>query len=209
MLSLVFVRICAGVALAAAIAGVVLAISRRDRSREPVRVVASTKPLGGSQGVWILGTVVAIFWPLGVFVAPGYAYHWPAFPDFQGSWILQIVGVFLSAGGGLLYSRSARALGRQMTPAIQEREGHQLVEAGPYRFVRHPIYTAIVMIAAGQSLLFLSLPVALLAALLLVLAVYRARLEEALLGSSAPLGAAYAAYVARTGRFLPRLRRRP
>ena len=83
------------------------------------------------------------------------------------------------------------------------------MEAGPYRFVRHPIYTAIVMIAAGQSLLFLSLPVALLAALLLVLAVYRARLEEALLGSSAPLGAAYAAYIARTGRFLPRLRHRP
>jgi protein-S-isoprenylcysteine O-methyltransferase Ste14 len=175
----------------------------------PIKVVTERKPARGSLPVWIAGTLVAIFWPAGVFLVPAYAYHWPAFPDFEGSWVVQVVGAFVSAGGGVLYSRSAQALGKQMTPAIQVRQGHELVERGPYRFVRHPVYTAIVMIALGQSLLFLSMPLALLALLLAGLAVYRSGLEEALLRSPEAFGSSYDAYVARTGRFLPRLRSRP
>ncbi len=96
-----------------------------------------------------------------------------------------------------------------LTPAIQVQAGHRLVETGPYRTVRHPLYTAIMLIAAGQTLLFLSLPMGVLTLILVGLATYRARLEEGLLRSPAAFGARYDAYMARTGRFLPASSHRP
>ena len=79
-----------------------------------------------------------------------------------------------------------------MTPVIQVQEGHQLLQTGPFRYIRHPVYTAIVTGALGQTLLFLSPPLAFLTVLLACLAMYRARLEEALLSSPQAFGAAYA-----------------
>jgi len=92
-----------------------------------------------------------------------------------------------------------------MTPAIQVQKDHQLLQTGPYRSIRHPVYTAIISIALGQTLFFLSPPLALVTVLLAGLAWYRARLEETLLASPAAFGKTYEVYMARTGRFLPRL----
>ncbi len=119
------------------------------------------------------------------------------------------MGFLVSLAGGLLFFAAVRALGRHMTPAIQVQEGHQLVQEGPYRYIRHPVYTAIVTGATGLSLLYLSPILALITILLVGLATYRARIEEELLGSSEGFGPAYSAYVARTGRFLPRTRSGP
>jgi protein-S-isoprenylcysteine O-methyltransferase Ste14 len=207
VLSLLFVQVCAAVALAATFAGVLAGRAWLPGPRGPVRVVARRPSASGTQSIWILGTLIAVFWPVGAFVAPMYAYHWPTTPDFFGSWAVQLLGVGLSASGGILFARSARALGRQMTPVIQVQEGHQLLQTGPFRYIRHPVYTAIVTGALGQTLLFLSPPLAFLTVLLAGLAMYRARLEEALLSSPQAFGAAYASYMARTGRFLPRLRK--
>jgi protein-S-isoprenylcysteine O-methyltransferase Ste14 len=209
MLSVPFVQICAGVALAATAVGIGMGILRRPAGAVPVRVVARTIPARGTLLLWIAGTMLAIFWPVGVFLAPTYAYHWPALPDYTGSWAVQIAGVFMAAAGGILYSRAARTLGRQMTPAIQVRQGHELIQSGPYRYIRHPVYTAVIAIALGQTLLFQSLPLVGLTMVLVGLALYRARLEERLLSSPAGFGGAYSSYAARTGRFLPRLNAGP
>lgn len=79
-----------------------------------------------------------------------------------------------------------------------------LIDAGPYRYVRHPFYTA-------YTMCYLGAPIALLAWWLLPTAifmffVYRqsAVMEERKFAGS-ELQAAYSAYVGRTGRFLPRL----
>jgi protein-S-isoprenylcysteine O-methyltransferase Ste14 len=205
VLSVLTVQIFAGIGLAATFAGILIGRLRNPPPKDPVVVVASRPPARGTQALWVGGVVVVLLWGLGVFVFPTYAYHWPAFSDFPGSWTVQIVGVGMSIAGGLLYSRAARALGRLMTPAIRVQQDHQLMQSGPYRYIRHPVYTAIIVIAIGQTLFFLSLPVAILALLLVGLAVYRARLEETLLASSGAFGATYVSYMARTGRFLPRL----
>lgn len=209
MLSLFDVQICAGLALVAIFASILLGHLRLPASTGPIRIVAQRPPAWGTQFVWVFGTLVAVFWPVGVFIAPTYAYHWPATPDVFGVGILQAIGFVLGAAGGILFSVAARALGRQMTPAIQVRKGHQLLQTGPYHYVRHPVYTAIVTIAFGQTLLYLSPPLAALTVLLAGLAVYRARLEESLLASPLAFGGTYTSYLARTGRFLPRLYRRP
>lgn len=45
---------------------------------------------------------------------------------------------------GLAFALWARVtLGRNWSGVVTLKEGHELVERGPYRFVRHPIYTAI------------------------------------------------------------------
>jgi protein-S-isoprenylcysteine O-methyltransferase Ste14 len=204
VLSLLDVQISAAIALVATLFGFIAGFRRSRRAGSSKAVKVSRRPAGGTQLIWILGTLAAIFWPIGVFVVPAYAYAWPAFGDFPGSWALQIVGIALGISGGLLYSSSARALGAQMTPIIQLRQGDLLIQSGPYRFVRHPIYLSIILIAFGQSLLFLSPPAAVLTLVVLVLALYRARLEEGLLGSNDAFGSRYQTYVGRTGGFLPR-----
>jgi protein-S-isoprenylcysteine O-methyltransferase Ste14 len=209
VLPLEFLQISAAVALVATSAGFIVGVVRRRRELRAPVVRSFRLPVRGTQAVWVVGTLVAVFWPVGFFLLPEYTYHWPAGPDFPISSGLQLLGVVLGITGGLLFSRSARALGAQMTPEIRVQEGHRLIRTGPYRYVRHPVYTGILLTALGQTLLFLSPLAGSLTILLAVLAVYRARLEEELLGSPEAFGAEYAAYATRTGRFLPKWPTRP
>ena len=61
-------------------------------------------------------------------------------------------GVFLSVSG-LVFAIWARAiLGRNWSGVITLKEGHELIERGPYRVVRHPIYTGILAMFAGTAI---------------------------------------------------------
>ena len=206
MLDVLLARALAGVILAAIVAGFLLGHSITGWSHQTVRVVKAGGARRWTQVLWVAGSLTAAFWSIGVLLAPSFAYDWPRLPGFPFSTFVQALGFSISILGGLLFFTAARALGPHMTPAIQLREGHRLVETGPYRYVRHPVYTAILTGAAGGTLLYLSLPLALVALVLLVLASYRAALEEKLLGSPEGFGETYARYVARTARFLPRFR---
>ena len=53
-------------------------------------------------------------------------------------------------GGGLLGSQSVRALGRFMVVEIEVRSDHQLVTHGPYARIRHPMYTALLLLESNQ-----------------------------------------------------------
>ncbi len=91
-----------------------------------------------------------------------------------------------------------------ISPLATTRQGHRLVTHGPYRWIRHPLYTF-------GSIFFLSLAVMTglwwLAALMALggigLAWRTPREERHLL---AAFGDDYRQYMARTGRYLPRLR---
>jgi len=202
-------QVAAVVALVVTLGVVGAGLARRTRFPRNVRVVARREPPRWTEFVWVLGSLLAVFWPVGFLLFPKLASDWPAVPDFAGSWLVQLLGMVVVAGGAVLFSRAARALGSQLTPAIQVQEGHRLLQEGPYRRIRHPMYTAILTIGLGQTMLFLSPLAALLTLLLVVLAVYRARLEESLLSSPEAFGRDYDLYAARTGRFLPRLRAKP
>ncbi len=119
---------------------------------------------------------------------------------------VQGIGLAVWAVGGLLVVWSGRVLGRFMVVQIAVATDHRLVQEGPYGRIRHPTYAGAMAIAIGEALLFLSLPLAAIAVLIVIIANYRARKEERLLASPAGFGEAYGAYVMRTGRFLPRLR---
>ncbi|MBN1122278.1 MAG: isoprenylcysteine carboxylmethyltransferase family protein [Anaerolineae bacterium] len=95
------------------------------------------------------------------------------------------------------------ALGRNFNTTVHVREGHTLIDYGPYRRVRHPMYTALVMFGIGTFLLaanwLIGLPLALAVGLIMYL---RTPHEEAVMIEQ--FGDAYRDYMRRTGRYLPR-----
>jgi protein-S-isoprenylcysteine O-methyltransferase Ste14 len=95
------------------------------------------------------------------------------------------------------------AMGASWRIGVKKGEKTALVTSGPYDYVRHPIYAFQALILVGA---FFLLPTALSIAILviqLVIAHVKALDEEMYLLSTH--GESYAAYLARTGRFLPRL----
>jgi protein-S-isoprenylcysteine O-methyltransferase Ste14 len=76
-------------------------------------------------------------------------FDWLAIPHTESSaWI----GAFLCVIG-LLFAIWARViLGRNWSGVITVKEGHELIELGPYRIVRHPIYTGILAMFAGTAI---------------------------------------------------------
>lgn len=205
MLDVGTVRIAATALLVLAIVGI--AVLARSVSRPQGKVVASRSPARGSEAAWLGATALAQGWTLGVLVLPAWFYAWPNPGNFPESTDVQILGPVLWLLGMGLAGWGTRTLGRYMTVSIQVTEGHRLIEEGPYAWVRHPIYTGNAAAALGLALLYLSPPLLALAVLLAALATYRGRLEDEFLRSPQAFGERYDAYVARTGRFLPRLRR--
>ena len=93
-------------------------------------------------------------------------------------------------------------LGTNISPTEATRAGHQLITSGPYRWIRHPLYTFGGFFFAGIGLMTgLWWMVALLAVGMAAL-IWRTPREEANL--IAQFGDEYRAYMQRTGRFFPR-----
>ena len=114
------------------------------------------------------------------------------------------IGVALLATSTLATYWIFRSLGSNVTRTVLTRDGATLVTSGPYRFVRHPLYTNGALAFTALSLATTSWWFAASVALGMALLAVRTRQEEAHL--SARFGAAWSDYAATTGRFLPRLR---
>jgi protein-S-isoprenylcysteine O-methyltransferase Ste14 len=73
-------------------------------------------------------------------------------PPRLDAFALELAGIVLAALGAALAVWASRALGSALTPFPQPRAGAQLVERGPYRLARHPIYGAGLLFFGGVSL---------------------------------------------------------
>ncbi len=89
------------------------------------------------------------------------------------------------------------SLGRNLSIIAQARD---VVEHGPYRWVRHPLYTGEIVSSLGLALIGGTVAAAGVWVVLVALQVYRARQEEQILVTTLP---AYAAYRTRTAALLP------
>jgi protein-S-isoprenylcysteine O-methyltransferase Ste14 len=109
---------------------------------------------------------------------------------------------------GILFAWWARIhLGRLWSGAITRKEGHRVVDSGPYGLVRHPIYTGLIVAIAATAAAQATATGLLGAALIVVGLWLKARAEERFL--TAELGAdAYGAYRRRVPMLIPRIRRR-
>jgi protein-S-isoprenylcysteine O-methyltransferase Ste14 len=126
--------------------------------------------------------------------------QWAALP--LPSW-LRGLGVVLGAATLPLLHWLFRSLGRNISETVLTKEKQELVVSGPYRWVRHPLYSVATASLFALSLVaanwFMGAMVLLMAALLPVLT---EREERHLLEK---FGERYREYMIRTGRFLPRL----
>lgn len=115
-----------------------------------------------------------------------------------------LVGVTLAAMGFGLRYWSMRTLGRFYTNPVTIRDDHELIRNGPYRWIRHPVYTGGLLVLVAFPLILGSV-LSLALTLLLCLTVYieRIGIEEAAL--VARFGDAYTKYSERTYRLLPGL----
>jgi protein-S-isoprenylcysteine O-methyltransferase Ste14 len=114
--------------------------------------------------------------------------------------ILPVIGIVIVAGG-LGFAVWARVhIGRNWGMPMTIKEEPELVTSGPYRLVRHPIYTGILTMVLGTALSVNLLALA-VGAVLAVFFIYSATVEEKNLGAIFPR--AYAAYRARTKMLIP------
>jgi protein-S-isoprenylcysteine O-methyltransferase Ste14 len=111
-----------------------------------------------------------------------------------------VAGLALMAGGGFLAFRGLADLRENLTPFPKPLEGAQLVDRGAYGLVRHPIYGGLILGAIGWGLTAASLLALAAAAALAGFFYLKSRREERWLADRFE---GYAAYRARTRRFVP------
>ena len=133
-----------------------------------------------------------MYFGIGYAVIPGRVPNW-----FPGQ---RVAGTLVIAGGAalmvwaLVYFRSWR-----FRASLDK--GHELATGGPFRFLRHPIYMGLNLLALGTALW---IPTAMVWAAFVLMVIgsdLRARAEETLLRQA--FGFSYREYCARTRRFVP------
>ena len=123
---------------------------------------------------------------------------------------LEIPGPYRAAGlivmwlGLAIRVWAVAALGRAFRTTVEVDPGQAIVSSGPYRWVRHPSYTGLLLIVAGFGLAVGNgLALAVCVALPLAALLRRIHVEEAEL--TRVLGEPYRVYQTRTKRLIPGL----
>lgn len=157
----------------------------------------------GSSRAWdytILILLAGAFLVIQPLVWPGLGFH----TDALWGLLLQILGLLLTLGALALHLWARMNLRQFYGEREEVQAGQFLIESGPYAHIRHPIYTSYYTYAVGLLLVNPSLPMLLAAIYAFVDFSLAVRREEKLLRQDLP---GYADYMARTSRFLPRLRK--
>jgi protein-S-isoprenylcysteine O-methyltransferase Ste14 len=115
---------------------------------------------------------------------------------------VRFLGIILGFFSVVLLVQVHLALGRNFSSTLVIRQGHRLIRSGPYRFVRHPMYSAYLLLFVGAFLMSANWLVGSTGvAIITTLMTIRLVREEALLVER--FGAEYEEYRRTTGMFLP------
>jgi len=171
-----------------ALSEVVLAVARRGAARGDRADRGSMRLVFLACGLGCWAAFVAASYR----VAP---IRWPAGPR------LGIAAASFAAGLVLRWV-SILTLGRLFTTRVTVQDGHELVRRGPYRWLRHPSYTGMVLILVGIGLaLGDAIALALAVGVPLAALLYRIRVEERVLANA--FGEAWERHRAATWRLVP------
>jgi protein-S-isoprenylcysteine O-methyltransferase len=173
-----------------------LTVTRRSRSKTGTKQDKSTLGM-----IWV---VIGISIAAGVFVSRS------AFLQDHGVWMFElphrhaisIVAVALFGAGLILRWWAIATLGRFFTVDVTIERDHQLVERGPFQWVRHPSYTGVLLAFLGWSLTLRNwAAIAVVLVPIFVAFVRRMNVEEEALRGA--LGERYDEYIKRTKRLMP------
>jgi protein-S-isoprenylcysteine O-methyltransferase Ste14 len=110
-------------------------------------------------------------------------------------------GFALAVFGAALAILSRMLLGRNWSATVQLKQEHELITIGPYRLVRHPIYTGLLLLFLGNAVMVGDWRGLLAVAIVLVSFWRKLRLEEVWLAEH--FGEPYRLYQARTKALIP------
>jgi protein-S-isoprenylcysteine O-methyltransferase Ste14 len=123
-------------------------------------------------------------------------------PDLPDGWRIaaMVAGLALGGIGLALAVAGLWWLGDNLSALPHPKDDATLVQSGPYRVVRHPIYSGLIVGALGWALMNTSLLTLVYAVILLAFFDIKSRREERWLARKFP---DYAAYQARVAKLIP------
>ena len=154
---------------------------------------AEGNELAARGGWWVLAQAPVM---LGAFAVP---LVWGA-ASFDGTNTIQFAGAALTALGIVLGVAGLLALGSALTPFPRPLDNAHLRQSGIYGWVRHPIYSGLIVASLGWSACWLSLPGLLSGAVVFLFFDRKSAFEESLLRSRFP---EYRDYALRVRKLLP------
>ena len=113
------------------------------------------------------------------------------------------LGVLLTVAGIAFAIWARWHLGENWSATVTLKEGHELINTGPYRRIRHPIYTGMLLAFVGTALALGEYRALISVGIVLVAFYAKAKKEERFLAQE--FGAKFREHSRRTGMFLPRL----
>jgi protein-S-isoprenylcysteine O-methyltransferase Ste14 len=121
-------------------------------------------------------------------------------PAENRSSVIGLVGLLLCLAGISLLILARRALGRNWSDLVVVKSDHEVVQRGPYHWVRHPLYVGGILGFLGSALTVGTPAAYTVVAVCFVGLFVKSRKEEALLSQQLP---GYASYKRRVKAFIP------
>lgn len=142
-------------------------------------------------GLWVIGQIMLMTLA---------ALSGVLFPGKRESHAMTIAGGLLMGAGGVVAIAGVAALKEKLTPFPAPKSQSDLVQTGVYRFVRHPLYSSIIVTSFGWAVFRESWPVLAVSFVMIWFFSAKVRIEERWLRESFP---EYSAYEQRVARFVP------
>jgi protein-S-isoprenylcysteine O-methyltransferase Ste14 len=124
---------------------------------------------------------------------------WRFVPD---TFAVRTIGVIVTLVGVCVTVWARICLGRNWSDKVVIKEDHELIRTGPYAYIRHPIYSGVLLGVAGTALAIGEWRGVVAFALLFTTYSMKAKKEERVLAGA--FGAAFEEHARRTGFLLPR-----
>jgi protein-S-isoprenylcysteine O-methyltransferase Ste14 len=117
--------------------------------------------------------------------------------------LMQWLAVLITAAGVAIAFWARFHLGSNWSGVVTLKEGHELIRTGPYRTIRHPIYTGILIAFLGNAVLIGQVRGLIGLAIIWASFYIKARREESFLAQE--FGPSFNEHTQHTGMFLPKL----
>ena len=124
------------------------------------------------------------------------------FGNYESTIIMRIAGTVITILGTIGYVISILFLRSNWSLSASIKEGQKLVRSGPYRCVRHPMYSSMILVFFGSGLLIGNYLIISCTPIVGVAYYIRARKEEILLNEEFP---EYGQYISETKMLIPRI----
>jgi protein-S-isoprenylcysteine O-methyltransferase Ste14 len=167
-------------------------------SARHVKVTRRSEPLLPRLFKYWLPLMVAVLLIVPIRLYDGSLLHLRLLPAVK--W-LAVLGMAITWAGVLFACRARSVLGTNWSSEVQLKQDHELIVRGPYRLVRHPIYTGLLLAFFGSALALGELRGLLALAIVAVSFWIKLRLEERWMREQ--FGSAYTDYMQRVKALVP------